>query len=281
MRKKNRVEEILIKKHFKRLNDDIYYLSFKESNVLIYEKANSQEKNPQAVVDWLLEIGVFEGHIRYMTQSSDLPLVKELLVSGFQIYLERICINKYSKYWFWDNKSFNNKYILSKLMMNGQIYEKYTILSLNNVHEPKSALRLLKKYELKPDFNFDIIVDKCSEIHGIKSYSQETFNYYKRLYREKDERFKFISFALYRDNELKAGEFGCIIGKIYFSYCGYHEESSSGTVQMIKMFRFLKEESFTYCNLGATTEKYKYKYRFGAIDISRNEYLKLLYEQNN
>ena len=277
MKQKNRVEEILIKKHLKKIDDNMYYLSFINSSVLIYEKANAQEKNPQSVIDWLLEIDVFEGHIRYMTPSFDLFLVKELIVSGFHIYLERMYINKYNKIWSWDNKYFNKKYMLSKLMMNGQIYDKYTVLYLNNLHEPKSALRLLNKYELKINFDFDKIVDKCSEIHGKGMLFKEMRDCFKKLYRENDERYEFISFALYRDNELKAGEFGCIIGKIYFSYSGYHEESSSGTVQMIKMFRFLKKEGFICCNLGRTSEEYKYKYRFGAIDIGRNEYLKLLY----
>ena len=195
------------------------------------------------------------------------------------IYFKRMFINKYnkSKGLFYGNKYLNKKYYLSKMMMFGEMYKKYTVLYLNNVHEPKSALRLLKKYELKIDSDFDKIVDKCWEIYENKNILTKGYgDYLKKLYRVKDEDFKLISFGLYRDNDLKAGEYGCITGNIYHSYCGYHEESSSGTVQMIKMFRFLKENGFICCNLGQTLDEYKYKYKFGAVDINRDEYLKLM-----
>ena len=70
---------------------------------------------------------------------------------------------------------------------------------------------------------------------------------------------------------------GCIIGKTYISYSGYHEESSAGTVQLIKMFRYLRENEVIYCDLGPASEKLKYKYRFGAIDLERSKYFKLLF----
>jgi Leu/Phe-tRNA-protein transferase len=283
MIRKNIVEDILVEKYLKKLTENMYWNN-NNNEILVYVKANIdfKEINPKLLVDTLLKMDNYENQFWFMSPAFDTSLVKKLITSGFEIYLQRNYVNKINKKWSWDDKYFNKKYISSKLMMIGMIPNKYAVLYLNNVHEPKSASRLLKKYELKIDSDFDKIVDKCSEIHDDRWLFKEMKDYYKKIYRENDINFKFTSFALYRNNELKAGEFGCIIGKIYYSYSGYHEESSAGTVQMIKMFRYLKKNGFLCCNLGpASEEEYKYKYKLGAIDISRNEYLKLLFEQNN
>jgi Leu/Phe-tRNA-protein transferase len=274
----NKVENILIKKYFKKLPEINMYWNKRSDEILVYMKSNvcMENANIKILLDVLLQMDN-STVLYFMSSSFNLHLIKKLITCGFSIYFQRNYINKYNKKWFWDDKYNNKKYIYSKLMLQGKIYNRYTILNLNNVHEPKRALKLMDKYELKFDIDFNIIVDKCSEIHGEEWLSVKMRNIYKKLYRENEINFKLVSFALYRNDELKAGEFGCIIRNMYISYSGYHEESSAGTVQLLKMFRYLKENKIMYCDLGPASEKFKYKYRFGAIDVEKEEYYKMFF----
>jgi len=57
---------------------------------------------------------------------------------------------------------------------------------------------------------------------------------------------------------------------LYISYSGYYEESGAGTIQLTKMFQFLEESNFIYCNLFGCND---YKYKLGATDIYLKQYL--------
>ena len=279
MAHKNIFEDVLIKYHLKDLDENMYWNDNNDA-IIVYvkENINFEEIKPELLVNSLLEMNNYKNYFWFLSPSFNISLVRKLINSGFIILSGKIYINKYNKKWLWDDKYQNKKYFLSKETMFAMLYNKYPIIFLDNVHEPKTALRSLYKYTLKVDSDFDKIVDKCSEIHGNNWLSEKMKKCLKELYRKNDLNFKFISFALYRNNELKAGEFGCTMGKMYISYSGYYEESGAGTIQMVKMFRHLKASGFVCCNLfGAdgTSEKYNYKYRFGAIDLDLKEYFKM------
>jgi hypothetical protein len=73
-----------------------------------------------------------------------------------------------------------------------------------------------------------------------------------------------VSFGVYRNGELKAGEFGIIEGRVYTSYSGYYEEDNAGTVQLILTAQFLQNSGFDFFDLGMPLA---YKYALGAQDI--------------
>jgi len=80
------------------------------------------------------------------------------------------------------------------------------------------------------------------------------------------------SFALYRDGELAAGEFGVICGKVYTSYSGFYEEDNAGTVQIIKTTRYLQKNGFSFFDMGMPLD---YKSNLGAVDISPEQFVEL------
>jgi Leu/Phe-tRNA-protein transferase len=82
-----------------------------------------------------------------------------------------------------------------------------------------------------------------------------------------------VSFALYLDNRLVAGDLGIRIGRVYTSYSGYHEENNAGTVQIILMINWLKEQNFALWDLGPWDNGYKRS--LGAVDITPDEYRKI------
>jgi Leu/Phe-tRNA-protein transferase len=162
-------------------------------------------------------------------------------------------------------------------------------LFFDNLHIKKSIRRHLELYELRPDADFEFILDRCVAIHGDDWLTEPLVNAIKRIRflsaqsGEKDapfeqalpdvfSRVRPASFALYRDGKLVAGEFGVIAGRVYTSYSGYYDEDNSGTVQLIKTTRYLRDKGFTFFDLGMPLN---YKTGLGALDIGPEEFVKL------
>jgi Leu/Phe-tRNA-protein transferase len=84
-----------------------------------------------------------------------------------------------------------------------------------------------------------------------------------------------FSFGLYREGELRAGEFGVIAGRVYTSYSGYHEEGSAGSVQMILTARWLADHGFAFWDLGMPLD---YKGKLGAKLLNTGDFMRIFRE---
>jgi Leu/Phe-tRNA-protein transferase len=150
-------------------------------------------------------------------------------------------------------------------------------LFFENLHVKKSIRPFLGRYELRPDADFALILDRCVQVHGddwltpplvecIKSIRNSA-----RLPQSAPGAYP-ASFALYRAGKLVAGEFGVIAGKVYTSYSGYYDEPNAGTAQLILTSRWLESRGFAFFDLGMPLD---YKNDLGAIDISPEEFVAL------
>jgi Leu/Phe-tRNA-protein transferase len=139
----------------------------------------------------------------------------------------------------------------------------------------------LNRYELRPDADFDRILDRCVEIHGddwltpplvanIKKIREQSPGPVDRLVPTVNAR--PVSFALYNGEKLAAGEFGVVCGRVYTSYSGYYDEDNAGTVQIVLTARYLQEQGFSFFDLGMPLD---YKTDMGAADISPEEFVRL------
>ena len=81
-----------------------------------------------------------------------------------------------------------------------------------------------------------------------------------------------VSFGLYRGDELVAGDFGVICGRVYSSYSGYKEENNAGTVQLILMMRALEDAGFDFFDFGMPME---YKTDLGATDLAPEDFVRI------
>jgi len=166
-----------------------------------------------------------------------------------------------------------------------------SVLPFQNLHVKRSIKPFLSRYELRFDSDFETVVNKCLDTHGndwlTPSLVKTIF-----LLREQPtspngrsvqvlptnpvlvpaESPRPVSFGLYRNGELKAGEFGIVCGRVYTSYSGYRDEDNAGTVQMILMIRALEEAGFAFLDFGMPLN---YKTRLGARDISPEEFVGL------
>jgi len=139
------------------------------------------------------------------------------------------------------------------------------------LHIKKSIRRFLSRYELRVDTDFDFILDKCAQVHGSDWLTPPLVGILKSIHRDNTEA-RPVSFAVYREGELKAGEIGVVVGRVYTSYSGYYEEGNAGTVQMILMTRWLEENGFAFLDLGMPLN---YKTGLGAKDISPDRFVEL------
>ena len=141
-----------------------------------------------------------------------------------------------------------------------------------DLHIKKSVRRFLSRYELQVDRDFDLILDKCVRIHGADWLTPALVEILKALRKRKDLRIRPVSFAVYRNGELKAGEIGIVTGRVYTSYSGYYEEDNAGTVQMIKMIQWLDGAGFDFLDFGMPLD---YKTDLGARNITPRRFVEL------
>jgi len=160
-------------------------------------------------------------------------------------------------------------------------------LFFENLHIKKSIRRLLDRYELRANAEFDHILDCCIKKHGSDWLTPPLVECIKKI--RKNAIIKNAlspdsnslvpgsyvypaSFALYRDGKLVAGEFGIVYGKVYTSYSGFYYEDNAGTVQLILAAQYLQKHGFSFFDMGMPLD---YKADLGAVNISPDEFVKL------
>ncbi|GHU12446.1 hypothetical protein FACS1894161_0690 [Spirochaetia bacterium] len=147
-----------------------------------------------------------------------------------------------------------------------------SVLFFDELHVKKSVRRFLDRYELRFDSDFDAIVQNCVQTHGDGWLTPALLDAMGAIRAGKAGSVRPVSFALYREGRLVAGEFGVISGRVYTSYSGYHSEDNAGTVQMILMIRWMEQAGFAFLDFGMPLD---YKDDLGARNIGPREFVRL------
>ena len=164
----------------------------------------------------------------------------------------------------------------------GQQTEKYLLLPkyhqirsclfFPELHIKRTIRNRLSGYELFFDRDFDPVLENCISKHGDEWLTKPLINAIKEIRRNPDMPVKPVSFALYREGRLVAGEFGIVSGRVYTSYSGYYDEANAGTIQMIKTSQYLENNGFSFWDLGMPLD---YKLTLGAREITRKDFTEL------
>lgn len=141
-----------------------------------------------------------------------------------------------------------------------------------DLHIKKSVKHLLGRYELRVDEDFNAIMQRCVDIHGDNWLTKALCEAISAIHESPRAGIRPISFGVYRNGELKAGEFGVLAGSVYTSYSGYFDESNAGTVQMILMADYLEKREAPFIDLGMPLP---YKNDLGATDIQPGYFVEL------
>jgi Leu/Phe-tRNA-protein transferase len=228
------------------------------------------------------------GHLFISPQDDCKAIVDAMLMTG---YNEEFCIaNDFSPEFTTRLMEAGFLVMSAKLELEDEDYYillpklhlERSALFFKNVHIKKSIRRLLKKYELKVDIDFDRIVDICIEKHGSDWLTPPLIECIRKIRKDSLEGEKEqlsptntaypASFALYHDGKLAAGEFGVVCGKVYTSYSGFYEEDNAGTVQLVLTTQYLQERGFLFFDLGMPMD---YKTALGAVNLSPEEFVSL------
>ena len=226
----------------------------------------SPEDDCNAIVDAMLDTGYDEEFC--IAEGFDPEFTARLMEAGFLVMSVNI-----------GEEESPNYIMLPKLHL------ERSALFFEDLHIKKSIRRLLNRYELRADAEFDRIIDRCVEKHDSDWLTPALVGCIKTIrltHSEADGGGKHelkpspyaypASFALYRGGKLAAAEFGVVCGSVYTSYSGFYEEDNAGTVQMILTARYLQEHGFSFLDFGMPME---YKTALGAEDISPQKFIRL------
>ena len=229
----------------------------------------SRKDDPDLIIDKLIENDEYDNLERGIGLSFSAKYISNLMYSGF--YITSDILNK-ETLWFDDDDDVNNFDFFPLL----NIWAVQTVLFFDDLHISKSIKRLLNKYELKINFDFNNVLDCIINYHGSRWITAPLKETLIKLNKGRYNA-KAISFEVYRDGGLKAGEIGIVTGNIYTSYSGFYHEPSAGSVQLALMLNYLKDNDFIFCNFGTDdSEKNNiYKRKFGSRYIDRRDFIKL------
>ena len=218
--------------------------------------------DPHRIVDAMLQTGYCEEFC--VSPHFEPDFIARLMQAGFLVMSSRIADSD-------DDPDTETEGALRYVLL-PKLHLSRSALFFDKLHIKKSVRRHLGRYELRADADFHRIVDRCLAIHGDGWLTPPLVAAIREMRQSSLRGVHPMSFALYRDGELVAGEFGIRVGRVYTSYSGYYDEDNAGTVQLILATRYLQENGFDFFDLGMPLD---YKTTLGAIDISPEEFVTL------
>jgi leucyl/phenylalanyl-tRNA---protein transferase len=145
-----------------------------------------------------------------------------------------------------------------------------TIFDLNEFHIPRSLKLVIKKknFEIHINRQFEDTMRACGE-RDETWISEKIVQSYVKLYK--------LGFAhsveVWRDGKLTGGLYGVAVGGAFFGESMFSRTRDASKIALTYLVARLKERGYTLLDTQFITPHLK---RFGAREISRDEYLKQL-----
>ncbi|MDR1326332.1 MAG: GNAT family N-acetyltransferase [Treponema sp.] len=214
------------------------------------------------------------GHV-FITPEDDLDtLVDELISTGYD---EEFCLATDMSLDFIASLMKAGFLVMSisiedEVLLLPKIHLIRSVLLFPELHVKKSIKRFLGRYELRVDTDFNQILDRCIEVHGGDWLTPPLTRCIKQLHRKCVPMARPLSFGVYRDGKLRAGEFGVVSGRVYTSYSGYYDEPNAGTCQLVLATRYLRDKGFAFFDFGMPL---LYKDDLGARNMDTRSFVEL------
>lgn len=148
------------------------------------------------------------------------------------------------------------------------------ILPLDGFHIPRSLRKTLNRapFELRVDTAFDAVMQGCAETTEGRPdtwINQEIV----RLFVELHHLGMAHSVETWRDGSLVGGLYGLSLGAAFFGESMFSRETDASKVALVDLVARLKRGGYQLLDTQFVTEHLS---RFGALEIPRHQYLKLL-----
>ena len=150
------------------------------------------------------------------------------------------------------------------------------VIPLDAFHVPKSLKKVIRqgRFDIRVDTDFAGVTDACAEE---REERQSTWinapirEAYIRLF----EQGHCHSVEAWREGRLVGGLYGVKLGRAFFGESMFSRETDASNVCLVHLVERMRERGFTLLDTQFTTEHLK---RFGAMDVPRGRYEKLLQE---
>jgi len=159
-----------------------------------------------------------------------------------------------------------------------EIQFSYTLLHFEDLHISRKVKRIIRKKSP----HLTVTTEITPVIEKIRSYHKQcwlTPQYSDILYQTQkiNDDFQLVAAYIEEEGILIAGEIGYIIGNTYTSLSGFSSKEKCyrdyGTLQLVLLAQYLKENHFAFWNLGQSYMPYKFQ--LGAKQYERHEFLEL------
>ena len=144
------------------------------------------------------------------------------------------------------------------------------IIPLENFHVPHTLRRIARKkiFEIKIDNRFGEVIRACAKRKDTW-ISREIIESYERLH----ELGQAHSVEAWNKNKLAGGLYGVAVGGAFFGESMFHRVRDASKIALVGLVEHLRERKFVLLDTQWATPHLE---QFGAIEISREQYLKSL-----
>lgn len=150
------------------------------------------------------------------------------------------------------------------------------ILPLDGFHVSKSLAKTVRRrpFDIRFDTAFDEVIAACAEPAPDRpsTWINSTI---RRLYGNLHKMGHAHSVEAFEGDELVGGLYGVSLGAAFFGESMFSRRTNASKICLVHLVERLKAHGFILLDTQFTTEHLK---TFGAIDIAKDDYLKLLRE---
>jgi leucyl/phenylalanyl-tRNA--protein transferase len=150
------------------------------------------------------------------------------------------------------------------------------VIPLHGFHVPKSLAKTIRRgrFTIRVDYDFEGVIDACAE-HRAERKNTWINAPIREAYVQLHRRGHCHSVEAWRDERLVGGLYGVRLGRAFFGESMFSRERDSSKVCLVYLVERLRARNFLLLDTQFTTEHLK---RFGAIDVPRSRYEKMLAE---
>jgi leucyl/phenylalanyl-tRNA---protein transferase len=148
------------------------------------------------------------------------------------------------------------------------------IIPLDGFHVPKSLAKTIRRnlFDIRFDHDFAAIIDACAEERDERK-STWINRPIREAYIQLFERGNCHSVEAWREGRLVGGLYGVTLGKVFFGESMFSRETDASKVCLVHLVERLRARGFELLDTQFTTSHLK---RFGAVDVARRRYEKML-----
>ncbi|MEP9373225.1 leucyl/phenylalanyl-tRNA--protein transferase [Mesorhizobium sp. KR1-2] len=150
------------------------------------------------------------------------------------------------------------------------------IIPLDTFHVPKSLRKTMRQhlFDILIDTDFAGVIDGCAEAR-VERETTWINGPIREAYIRLFELGHCHSVEAWRDGRLVGGLYGVSLGRVFFGESMFSRETDSSKACLVRLVERLNERGFALLDTQFTTDHLK---RFGAIDVPRAKYEKILEE---